>query len=383
MPVLTNVRQALPAGPVNGQTNTPAPLPELRFTAGSLSRMEGPSYDQSVLPGATATPWPLMEIPTGGWERTIYLLVSCTTAANAAVAAFTADAPWNVIQEITFRDARGNTVIGPLTGWDLYFANKWFGYDFNTDLGLAPTTTTVTGAVGTGGSFSFILPLPLELIGRDAIAALANGASNTALRINLTCAPSAAIYATPPTGLANVRVRMYHEAWQQPDPNAPNGMPYRQNPIGAGTFHQLTKTNYPYIIGENRIALGRKGNPIRALGFVFRTAAGARTATPALLGTNPFQFFYEGSDLISMSEDLMRFRMWQSNTNNFASIDTGGLTLDWAHDFDGKVGSELREQWLKSQPGSRLEARFVAAVAGNLDVITDEVIPAGDMVFVP
>lgn len=370
-----------PAAPVNGQSA--APLPELRFTAGALNRMEGPSYDNSLLPGATAQAYPLMEIPTGGWERTIYLLVSCTTAGNAAATAFQPDAAWNAIQEITFRDARGNTVLGPLTGFDLKLANKWLGYDFNTDLDLAPTTVFTTGAGATGGSFSFIIPLPLELIGRDAIAALANGASNTALRVNLTLAPSATIYATAPTTLANVRVRMFHEAWQQPDATAPNGMPYRQAPIGAGTFHQLTKTNYPYVIGENRIALARKGNPIRGLVFVFRTAAGARTATPALLGTNAFQFLYEGSDLLSMSEDLCRFRMWESNLNSTANMDTGVLAFDWAHDFDGKVGSELREQWLKSQPGSKLEIRFTAAVAGNIDVITDEVVPAGDMVFVP
>lgn len=371
------------AAPVDTAAGQP-PLAPLRFTAGALNRMEGPSYDQVALPGATAVAYPLMEIPTGGWERTLYLLVTCITAGNAAAVAFAADAPWNAIQEVTFRDARGNTVLGPLTGFDLKLANKWLGYDFNTDLDLAPTTTTVAGVgAGLGGGFTFILPLPLELIGRDAIGALANGASNTALRVNLTLAPSASIYTTPPTTLANVRIRMFHEAWQQPDAAAPNGQPYRQAPIGAGTFHQLTKTSYSYAIGENRIALARKGNPIRGIVFALRTAAGARTATPALLGTNAFQFLYEGTDLLSMSEDLVRFRMWESNVNSTANMETGVLAYDWAHDFDGKVGSELREQWLKSQPGSKLEIRFTAAVAGNIDVITDEVVPAGDMVFIP
>lgn len=372
--VLTPSAPAAPAAP--------APLQMLRFTAGSLSRMEGPSYDQSLTPGGSAQAYPLMEIPTGGWERTVYLVVTCTTAGNAAATTFAADGPWNAIQEMTFRDARGNTVIGPLTGFDLFLANKWAGYDFNTGLELQPTFLATTGAGATGGSFSFILPVPLELIGRDAIAALANGASNTALRINLTLAPSANIYGVAPTTLAAVRIRMFHEAWQQPDEHALNGMAYQQAPTGAGTFHQLTKTTYPYNVGENRIALARKGNPIRSLISVFRTVAGVRTATTALLGLNAFQFLYEGSDLISMSEDLCRFRMWQSNLNS-PTIETGVLAYDWAHDFDGKVGSELREQWLKSQPGSKLELRFTATVAGVLDVISDEVIPAGDLVFVP
>lgn len=349
----------------------------MRFTAGALDRLEGPYYDQSLTPGATAQTYPLMEIPTGGWEREILLCVSCTTAGNAAATAFQPDAPWAALQEITFRDARGNTVIGPLTGYDLYLANKWFGYQFNTDYATSPVYSATTAGVPTGGSFSFILPIPLELIGRDAIAALANGASNTALRVQLTLAPSASIYSVAPTALAAVRVRAFHDAWQQPD-----GAGFAGQPIGAGTFHQLTKTSFQYTASENRLALARKGNPIRAMAFVFRTAANARTATPALLGLNPFQFLYEGSDLISGSEDLLRFLMWRRNVNG-ATIDTGVLVLDWANDFDGKVGGELREQWLKSQPGSRLEVRFTAGVAGNLDVITDEVVPAGDLVYVP
>lgn len=363
--------------PASAPAGSTAPPALGRFTAGALSRLEGPHFDQTIVPTATAQSFNLLEIPTGGWERTIYLLVSCTTAGNAAATAFQADGPWSAIQEVTFRDARGNTVIGPLTGYDLYLANKWFGYKFGTDLTNSPNYSVTTGASATGGSFSFVLPIPLELIGRDAIGALANGASNTALRVNLTLAPSTAIYSTAPTALAGVRVRAFHEAWQQP------AGAYAGAPTGAGTFHQITKTSYQYTASENRIALARKGNPIRALGFVFRTAANARTATPALLGVNPFQLFYEGSDLVSGSEDLLRFQMWERNANATSGFDTGVLVLDWANDFDGKVGSELREQWLKTQPGSRVEVRFTAGVAGILDVLTDEVVPAGDMVYVP
>jgi hypothetical protein len=360
-----------------------APISTLRFTAGALNRVEGPHFDQSLTPNANTQPFNLMEIPTGGWERNIFLMVNCTTAGNAAAVAFQPDAPWCALVEITFRDARGNTIVGPLTGFDLYLAVKWFGYVYNTDLAQQPTYLATTGAGATGGSFSFVLPLPLEIIGRDAIGALANGASNTALRINVSLAPSTNIYSTAPTALAAVRLRAYHEAWQQPARSAPNGFAYAQSPTGAGTFHQMTKTNYQYAASENRIALARKGNPIRAMAFVFRTAANARTATPALLGTVPFQLLYEGSDLLSFSEDLLRFRMWYTNVNLATGFDTGVLVLDWASDLDGKVGAELREQWLPTQPGSRIEARFTAGVAGNLDVITDEVVPQGDMVYVP
>ncbi len=358
-------------------------LRKLRFTAGSLDRLDGPFYTQSVLPNAAATPFPQMNIPTGGWERIIYLMVNCVTAGNGAAVAFHADGPWNALSEITFRDARGNTICGPITGYELMLAIKWLGTQYNTDMALQPTFVATAGAGATGGSFAFVLPIPLELIGRDGIGALANGASNTALRVNVTLAASTTIYTTAPTALANVQIRAFHSAWQKPNAVAPSGFEYEQKPIGDGTFRQLTKTNYPYIIGDNRIPLTRKGNPIRGMVFVFRTAAGARTATPALLGTNPFQFFYEGSDLISASEDLVRFLMWSRNNNLATGFDTGVLALDWAHDFDDKVGGELREQWLPSQPGSDLTLRFTAAVAGNLDVITDEVVPAGDLVYVP
>jgi len=362
---------------------TAAPARKLRFTAGSLNRVEGPFYDNSIVPNAGSQPYPLMEIPTGGWERNIFLNFICTTAGNAAATAFQPDAPWCAAAEITFRDARGNAIIGPISGWDLFLANKWLGYGFNTDLQNQPGFVATTGAGATGGSFNFWLPLPLELIGRDAVGSLANGASNTALRITVVLAASTAIYATAPTALAAVRLRAYHEAWQQPEATAPNGMEYAQAPMGAGTFHQITKSIYTSNLGENRIALARKGNPIRGMVFTFRTAGGVRTATPALLALTPFQLFYEGSDLLSMDESLIRFQMWQSNVNPTASFDTGVLVFDWAHDFDDKVGGELREQWLKTQPGSRIEVRYTCTVAGILEVLTDEVVPAGDIVYVP
>ena len=357
-----------------------APVQRARFTAGALSRLEGPFYDQSITPSTSAQSFLLAEIPTGGWEQNIYLSVSCTTAGNSATVAFQADAPWNAISEIVFRDARGNTIIGPLSGFDLYLANKYLGYGFNTDYATSPVYTATAGAGATGGSFSFILPIPLELIGRDALAALANGASNTALRVTATLNTSANIYSTAPTTLGAVRVRMWHDAWQQPLPASPSGVPYQQAPAGAGTFHQLTKTTYPYSTGENRITLTRKGNPIRGLINVFRNTSSVRVTSSSITGTNNMQLFYEGSDLLSASEDLWRFLMWQRNVPQ--TIDTGVIVMDFAHDFDGKLGGELREQWLPTQPGSRLEIRFTASAAGNLDVITDEVIPAGDLVYV-
>jgi hypothetical protein len=322
-----------------------------------------------------------MEIPTGGWERFIYLQVSCTTASNSATVAFNADAPWNALSEITFRDARGNTIIGPLSGYDLYLANKWLGYQWNTDAATAPGYAATAGAGGTGGSFSFIIPIPIELIGRDAIGALANGASNTALRVQVSLNTSTAIYSTAPTTLATVRVRAFHDAWQSPPATTGAGQPYAQAPVGAGTFHQVTKSNYPYSVGENRILLARKGNPIRGLVSVFRNTSAVRVTSTSILGTNLFQLFYEGSDLISGTDEMHRFRMWNSNNILAANFDTGVLTMDWASDLDGKVGAELREQWLPTQPGSRVELRFTASAAGNLDVLTDEVIPAGDLAY--
>jgi hypothetical protein len=171
-------------------------------------------------------------------------------------------------------------------------------------------------------------------------------------------------------------------AWQQPPATTANGVPYAQQPIGAGTFHQLTKSNYPYAVGENRILLARKGNPIRGLVSVFRNASAVRVTSASILGTNLFQLFYEGSDLISGTDEVHRFNMWSTNNIAAANLDTGVIALEWASDLDGKTGAELREQWLPTQPGSRIELRFTATAAGNLDVITDEVIPAGDLAYV-
>ena len=52
---------------------------------------------------------------------------------------------------------------------------------------------------------------------------------------------------------------------------------------------------------------------------------------------------------------------------------------EFCHEFDGHVGNELRDGWLPTVQSTRLEIVGSFANAGALDIITNDVAPAGEV----
>ena len=50
---------------------------------------------------------------------------------------------------------------------------------------------------------------------------------------------------------------------------------------------------------------------------------------------------------------------------------------DFAHEFDGKIGNELRDGWLGTVQSTRLELSGTFGSAGTLTILTNDVAPAG------
>jgi hypothetical protein len=352
-------------------SNVPA---QLRFAAGARERFAGTFFDQQFPLGAASVNLPQIDIAAGDYTAGVYVHCTATTAANAAATTFAADGPFSVIQQIELLDPQG-VAFQTLSGWELALMDVLGGWTGQGDPLLAPEYLATTGAGATGGSFGFILRIPAELFPRDAAGALFNGSTAAQFKIRITQAPSTQVYGVAPTALPNVRYRVNSHGYQVPNPVALNNVPYAAEPPGGQIYQNLYRQVYQIAGAGNIIVpLVRKGFLIRGVAIIVRDNTGARSNT-VLAGD--WNILFDNVNVFNGTYDLFRRITWERNKwPAAANVPTGVVQLSYAFDGDGTNGGESRDQYVPTQPGSILELRAVAAAAGSVTIITNDVAPS-------
>lgn len=276
--------------------NAPA-RPMIPFTraARKKSRQVG---QYTFTPGAAVQQLAPIQIPANGYLRRIVLQVVCTTAGNAATVAFQNDAPFIALQQLQLSAANGDQLINAIDGFDLYSINKYGAHaNEGNDPLTDPNYAKVTGAGGTGGSFTFTVEVPLEFDSRDGAGSLPNMAANQSFLLQLWGNTSAAIYSTAPTTLAAVTIKVFTEYYAAPAKTNPQNVPQATAPITNGLV-PLIQTELPPIVPgtDQPIQLTNVGNTIRYWIFILRTAAGVRDETD-----------WPSTVLMSVNNDVWRF----------------------------------------------------------------------------
>jgi hypothetical protein len=332
-------------------------------------------HDRATQMGAGQVQVADVEVPPFGYLRSIVLTVEGTGGvAGAAVVAAREDAPWNVLQDVQLVDVNGRPLTGPLTGFDLFLAAKWLPGTIQPPASN-PANLPTFAAIDAAGNFSFQLRIPVEVSARDALGALPNQSSSAEYRLSYTIAGSGDVYATAPaTTLPTVRVRCHMETWAPADAVDPRGVPNQVQPPHVGTTQHFVKSLPVIQAGEQRIRHQRVGNMIRGLILVLRN-----TANPRLRTTVDFpdliRLEWDGKNLFVGRRDYLRNLMYERSG---MVPDTGVLLIDFAHDFDGRIGNEMRDQWLPTTSATRFElVGNFGANAGKLDIITNDVAPVG------
>jgi len=366
-----------------------APVQPRAFRVGVQSHDEI-NYDVTVSTTASTQDLPVLNIPPAGFLRGVYVLVEGTTAGNAAAVTFAQDGPWIALDTVTLEDVNSAPIIGPLTGYDLYAVNKYGGYTFQDDPKMSPTYTAVTGAGGTGGSFSFVLRLPVELVNRDALGPLPNKSGTAMFKVRARLSATATIYGVAPTAAPSVRVRMQQVDWWDPDETDLKGRPLAQQPPGVQTTQYWSKAPYTLNAGAARQGLERVGYLIRNLVFILRDTANSRTVGETDW-PDPFVLQFEANILITRLRSIWR----QQIVNNYGydgmaqgggTIDSGGARDSGVYvepfclDFGLKPGAETRRGYLPTSSASRLEVQGTIGGSGShtLTVLTNDVAPARD-----
>jgi hypothetical protein len=253
-----------------------------------------------------------------------------------------------------------------------------------------PSYSITTGAGATGGSFQFVIRIPVELDSRDGLGALQNMAANQSFLLQYSLNNIASVYTTAPTAAAQITVNATMEYWNAPAPTNLDGVPQAQAPNGNGTV-SLIQTQQPPLVPSStqNIQLLNVGNTIRSCIFILRTAAGVRTETDWPTVTN---FYVNNDSLMYKRKEQWRaqlatdYGLWNGITAapTANALDNGVFVLD---DFinDGAQGgrnanaASNRNLWLvtNSATAFNIEAGTAwGATASSLLVIQNNVRPA-------
>lgn len=338
-----------------------------------------PMMDESRLVTAASQQLPPKDVPAYGFLRGLFIEVTATGGTGAA-AVYKGDGPLASLQDVALIDVNGAPMVGPFNGWDLGSVMAWGGY---RKAGTSPEQHPDYTAPTTG-NFSYLTYLPVEINARDGLGCLANTNAASSYKFQCSISPTTSIWSTNPTTLPTIRVRAWLDAWSQPAPFDLNGNPQQQEPPAHGTTSYWSKQVFPIVLGQNTPKTTRVGNLIRCLIFTNRDVSGVRNKTnfPA-----SFQTYWDTRLLKDRSPIVWRGEMAFRYDRPAADEAAGGLKTgvyvdDYFHEFDGKAGMEMRDGWLPTTPATRLEWQGTWGAAGSLELLTNDVSPVGEGVFV-
>jgi len=323
-----------------------------------------------------------IEVAANGYLSGILIRIDVVSAGNAAAVAIRQDAPFNVLSLVRLADINGANLFGPMDGWDWSQAAKYGGYRYESRPGYSPSyAQLLTGAVGGGGSGTFLLRLPVSVNQRDAFGALPNMNAASSLKLYFAINSLANIFSVLPTNAPTFRVRASIETWLVPQGEDSNGIPNTLTPPALGCYQRWLKSTFPVVAGQNTFRMPNVSNYLRTMVFVFRSAAFTRNDSnfPSTMLLN-----LDGYARDSIRDYEVRQRMYEDYgyleavAASGLGIETGVFVWNWSHELDGKPGYETRELYVVTNSATRLELTGTFGASGTLDVLwNDVVVPDG------
>lgn len=341
------------------------------------------TYDQTRTLSASTQRLPTYELDTDGFTAGAYVLVDIVTAGNAATVTFAADAPYNAVDTITFSDTSNNPIFGPMNGHDLYIAVKYGGYSFVDDQKQSPIYSVTAGAGGTGGSATFVMLVPIEIVHRDAVGALLNKSASAVFKLDITLAANATIYGTAPTTPGTARVRIQQYGWMDPNATDLKGNPVAQNPPALNTVQYWDKQTYTLNAGSVAQRAQTFDGLVRNIIFELRDSTQSRTQGDADF-PDPFLMQYETATPIQRVRAIWRHMIGQHFGYTAAADTAGGRDFGtypetYCRDFGLKPGAESRLGYLPVSAATALRVQGSIGGSGShtLTMLVNYVVPAG------
>lgn len=363
-------------------------VPTVPFIRASAEHIEPTGIDVARQLTGSAQNLGVFDVPAYGYLRSLWILVEATGGVTGTGdEAGTEDAPWNVLKDIALTEPNGAVIAQFNSGYELFLANKWGGYrppPFSDPRRFPAYSAINSGTSGTG-NFSFALRLPVELSERDALGALPNQNAAATFKLRMNLAAATEVYSVHAGTLPTVRVRVFLEAWDQPEASMA-GASNQTTPPAMNTTQFWSSQIYNIASsGEQTIRLTRVGNYIRNLIFIYRDASSPDRATGETNWPDPLRLYLDTRPVLNLNKlhweqlQFERSGYGASGVADEAALgkDAGVFVMDMTHEFDGALGHENRDLWLPTLGSTRLEVQGNFGAAGTLTVLTNDVAIAG------
>jgi hypothetical protein len=388
-----------PARPGNTQAQA-APVRRAAFPVGVL-KVENPDYDVTKTQTAGVVQFDNHSFEPTGWLRGLWYQFDMFVTGQATNnVSFSGDNPFSVINKFTLKDVGNREVFGPMGGYDWLTSNKFGGY---WDLGdpradLAYSVTTGTGS--TGGSFTFMLYVPLELVSRDALGAVENKSSSSAWKAELFMDSQASTYNQVPSVFGNLRVRVTEDGYTEPAAADEHGRPLSQTPPAVGTLQYWVSENSGGIGGASATIAYNLDNGIgySVRNIIYKLTRGAASRVngdadwpdPVTLSYGKVQLFqrYKTTWISKMSRAYcltqtpgQAFAAANNTADSALNRENGVFPVWFTDDFDATPGGELRNGYLNTKTGTVLKWKGTlgaSAAADTLYCLINYVIPPGN-----
>lgn len=371
---------ATSAAPANGASNAQGAQPApalLPFRGGTQPTLTADGYSQTVTLGATAQQLTPYTPSPNNLLRALWISVTVSATGNSASVAAQPDAPFNVLQTVTFVDANQKPIVGPVSGYDLMLINKYGGYDNQGDpRGSATYSPMVTGTGATGGSFHFTLRMPIEAVIRNGLGSLQNQSSNSTFQCQVTVNAETLVYSTSPTAAPSCTVAIYEDGYWKGGNAA-----YSSTPKAAGSTQYWTKGTYAGLNGATQIQLSQGlGYPIRNIVEEFYATGGNRAAASV---PSSLQYIFKGSNWrnapSAVLQEMMARQFGLANATFDAAdgLDTGVLAFPFTLDYTNTPGAESGLNYLQTDVGDLFQLIASFGQSTQLNHLVNYVAPVG------
>lgn len=340
------------------------------FRQGTQPTAKPAGWSQTNTLGAGSIELPDYQIGPTNLIRYIDIEVTGTTSGNSATVAFNGDMPLGVLSTVNFQDSGGNSIVGSFDSYSIAMIMKYGGYAGGTsgDPRQSVVYSAVTGSGATGGSFYFVLRIPVEFIARTGAGSIVNTTTQSPLVLSLTLTTNALVYSTTPTTAPSVLVSVDLGGYWKGANAAATAAPaiagstqyWNRSNLGGGPVNGATDIYAPQV---------GLGNPIRTFLWFNYIAGGARSTTD---WPSPLTVNYKGNLLFNYSKNQWQNQMsrWFGLTGSTADtgpgLDTGVFCFPFATDFGKDVGAELMLSYLDTEVGDAIE--FIGTWAASCNV---------------
>ena len=362
-----------------GDAKQSAPAAVVPFIRASQQHREPAGIDVSRTLTTSDQDLGVFEIPAYGYVRSVVILVTSASDTGTTLVN-TEDAPFCALKNIALTEPNGATLTAVSSGYSLAQINKHGGYRYANDPRQDPNFLAATATVF---NFGFLYRIPVELNVRDGLGSLPNQNSGATFKLRLTLAASGQLIASGSiTQQPTVRVRVYLEAWDQPEA-ASAGMANQVTPPAMNTTQFWTEQIYTPPAGDTTTRLNRVGNYVRNLLFINRRTSGLSRANGDTDMPPRSTLYYDTRPLDIVDKELWRSQIYErygylgTTPDAAANRDNGVYPYDFCHEFDGQVGHENRDLWLPTLSSTRLELQGNFGSASSLTVLTNDVAVAG------